>query len=443
MVAEQFRVGLACCSDVWSQPRCSMGAGRSAQVLQRLQILETVVVKQLDRTLSKVQKGIALCWTTVTTTIGQVVDTLILGEADKRDWQRKCMAQVELHDESARCGRRSATIRCRDQFGCGKQRAAWRSAVVCRLDHVVHGKRLKSHRKCLVKLEYGSVAISLSDVFSEERRKVGCADDGGTGSFFGHERCGGRSWRRNGRRRDLFKIIQRCFREFWNKQGLKVRVLVLREATVRMSQETDEPRHGTVEKQRMEQERVQVLSRVRQLWSGCEIQRSKRVRSKQEKLGRNEMRRLGERRSECAGDWSSVVAREKSQDSGWNQFACCSDCVRSFSLIRNEKLQVLCGSECSKGERQVQRCVILVRGSENGRDVRTLGGAGGSVRERHGSRCVFPCHDEGTQACAYHEGCGTKLELELNGVFELPILRPPIAQPTVQLLESERPQREF
>ena len=33
----------------------------------------------------------------------------------------------------------------------------------------------------------------------------------------------------------------------------------------------------------------------------------------------------------------------------------------------------------------------------------------------------FLCHDEGTQACAYHEGCGTKLELESNGVFQLPV----------------------
>ena len=31
----------------------------------------------------KVQKGIALCWTTVTSTIGQMVDTRVLGEADK------------------------------------------------------------------------------------------------------------------------------------------------------------------------------------------------------------------------------------------------------------------------------------------------------------------------------------------------------------------------
>ena len=41
------------------------------------------ILKQLDSALAKVQKGIALCWTTVTTTIGQVVDTRVFGEADK------------------------------------------------------------------------------------------------------------------------------------------------------------------------------------------------------------------------------------------------------------------------------------------------------------------------------------------------------------------------
>ena len=59
-----------------------MGTGRSAQVLQRLQILEAAL-EQLDRALSKVQNGIALCWTTVTTTIGQMVDTRVLGKVDK------------------------------------------------------------------------------------------------------------------------------------------------------------------------------------------------------------------------------------------------------------------------------------------------------------------------------------------------------------------------
>ena len=57
-----------------------MSAG---QVIQRLQDLETVVVKQLDRALSQVQNGIALCWTTVTTTNDQVVDTRVLGKVDQ------------------------------------------------------------------------------------------------------------------------------------------------------------------------------------------------------------------------------------------------------------------------------------------------------------------------------------------------------------------------
>ena len=77
---------------------------------------------------------------------------------------------------------------------------------------------------------------------------------------------------------------------------------------------------------------------------------------------------------------TSVVAREKSQDSGWKRFVCCSDCVRSFSLVPNEKLQVLRGSECSKGEGRAPRCVILARESENARDMQSHGG---SVRERH------------------------------------------------------------
>ena len=76
-----------------------------------------------------------------------------------------------------------------------------------------------------------------------------------------------------------------------------------------------------------------------------------------------------------AGGWSSV-AGEKSQDSGWNRFVCCSDCVRSFSLVRNEKLQVLYGSEYSKGERHAPRWVILVRWSEKWQRP-CLGGAGG------------------------------------------------------------------
>ena len=33
----------------------------------------------------------------------------------------------------------------------------------------------------------------------------------------------------------------------------------------------------------------------------------------------------------------------------------------------------------------------------------------------------FPCCYKGTQACAYHEGGETKLDLQSDGVFELPV----------------------
>ena len=178
--------------------------------------------------------------------------------------------------------------------------------------------------------------------------------------------------------------IQRCFQGLWRETGFRVRVLVLREATVsiRMSQDEAGPRHVTVEgsegsrQQRNEQESGQVLSQV---------QRNDRVRSKQEKLRRDEMRRHGERRSEFVGDWSSVVAREIVTRFMLESIRVLQRlCFRWFA---NEKLQVLCGSECLKGERQAPRCVILVRESKNGRDVRSRGG---SVRERHESRCVLP-----------------------------------------------------
>ena len=92
----------------------------------------------------------------------------------------------------------------------------------------MHGKRLEPHRKCSTRLEYEGVATSHSGVFSEERCKVD--DDGGTGSFVGHERYGGRGC--------LGEVIRRCFLEFWKEQGLRDRVLVLRETeNIRMSRD--------------------------------------------------------------------------------------------------------------------------------------------------------------------------------------------------------------
>ena len=67
-----------------------MGTG---QVIQRPQDLETVVVKQLDRALSKVQNGIAtmLDWSDDVDWTGR-----------QMDWQQGGMAQLELRDELLR-----------------------------------------------------------------------------------------------------------------------------------------------------------------------------------------------------------------------------------------------------------------------------------------------------------------------------------------------------
>ena len=64
----------------WLRP---MRTGQRAHVLQRLQNLETVGLKQLDRALLEFQNWIVLCWKKWTTSIGQVVDTRVLGKLDK------------------------------------------------------------------------------------------------------------------------------------------------------------------------------------------------------------------------------------------------------------------------------------------------------------------------------------------------------------------------
>ena len=67
----------------WLRP---MGTG---QVIQRLQILESTAVEQLDRALLKFQNGIALRWTRQMTSIGQELDTRVLGKVDKWNGSRK------------------------------------------------------------------------------------------------------------------------------------------------------------------------------------------------------------------------------------------------------------------------------------------------------------------------------------------------------------------
>ena len=271
--------------------------GQTAQVFQRLQNLRTVALKQLDRALLEVQNGIVLCWTEWMTSIVQVVDFCVLGKLDNwygsvRAWFNWSFVMKAydwaVNQQLSEDVRISTDVVSNGQLGglqlcfvlivlCtggdldrtahaprGRSTKAWRllfqayspknearlvvlMMVVLGASIVVYGRRSGSHRKCSKRLEYEGVATSLSGVFPEERSKVGCADDGGTGSFDGHERCGGRSWRRDRCQRDCEGVTHRCFREFWKDQGLKVRVLVLREkvtANIRKSQDAEGPRHN-------------------------------------------------------------------------------------------------------------------------------------------------------------------------------------------------------
>ena len=66
----------------------------------------------------------------------------------------------------------------------------------------------------------------------------------------GSECSDGKNGRRNGRGCFHERIVQMCFQRYWQEQGLRGRVLVLRgerSSSFRLSQETKGPRQGTVE----------------------------------------------------------------------------------------------------------------------------------------------------------------------------------------------------
>ena len=82
--------------------------------------------------------------------------------------------------------------------------------------------------------------------------------------------------------------------------------------------------------------------------------------------------------------------------------------------------QASAGSWCAKGAGQAQRQVSSVREPDSGGHTRSFDG--GVRDERHETRHVLPQERQGIKAYSYHEGSGTKLELErANGVFELSI----------------------
>ena len=120
---------------------------------------------------------------------------------------------------------------------------------------------------------------------------------------------------------------------------------------------------------------------------------------------------------ECNWDWISVFDREKRGDIRAERIACRCGCISS---VWCDQLQVSSGSECSRGECKVPRCVVLVCESRNGRDAP---GFDGSVRdERQEPRCGSSPVATWVPRCA----CTTmdverNLKLESNRALELPV----------------------
>ena len=72
--------------------------------------------------------------------------------------QREGMTHMELRDENLCWSHRSRLVvghdECRDQYGRGEERAAWKRAVVLCPDHVVHRKSSGLYCERNVQLEY-------------------------------------------------------------------------------------------------------------------------------------------------------------------------------------------------------------------------------------------------------------------------------------------------
>ena len=87
------------------------------------------------------------------------------------------------------------------------------------------------------------------------------------------------------------------------------------------------------------------------------------------------------------------------------------------------------GKGCAKSAGQAQRRVPQEREPENCGFARALMAV--SEMNDRGHNVFFARSDRNIKASAYHEGSGTKLELErVNGVFELSVVIAPYSQST-------------
>ena len=125
-------------------------------------------------------------------------------------------------------------------------------------------------------------------------------------------------------------------------------------------------------------------------------------RTKKRLHSRDRMHRNGKRRFERIGDWSSAVVGKGSQNSYWNRFVCCSDCVSQeccgrLSNARHARQsekpqtgvrQASSRSGCANSPSQAQRRVPQIREPESCGSAQSVDG--GVRDERHGTRCLLP-----------------------------------------------------
>ena len=139
-----------------------------------------------------------------------------------------------------------------------------------------------------------------------------------------------------------------------------------------------------------------------------------RQQSKQEEVGRR--RRRGECQSKCDGDWISAVAREKPRDSEWNRITCCDGCVRFASCVELQVLLDLSARKVNGKLRDVLFWCVKPGMAETCKVTMAV-----SETNEMSHDAFFPCCDVGAEVCMYHEGWRSKLELDPNGLFELPV----------------------
>ena len=243
----------------------------------------------------------------------------------------------------------------------------------------------------------------------------------------------GKDGRRNGRGCIHESIVQRCFRRYGQEEGLRGCVFVREERSsrLRLSQETGGLRPVTVERF---EERRQSNKKEFKMLQGCGKTGhvSKGCRSKEMsafeaggglvETGCTEMASINLNALELG---AVQLAGERSQDSHLDRLVCCRDCVpedggerlhEALNARQSKELQTsvqesFCRSwireRCKSCSKMGSLKYVNPRVADTHRALMAV-----SDTNEMGPDVFFPRRDRGIKAYAYHEGSGTKLELE-------------------------------